>query len=184
MTTDPLILVHLNMEYQKFKIYIPTDFELIPIHTSSIRNNVLRDFTLIKLTVVRFMAAADIILTVIRNKHIANYRSSASIVKKHYSFNYEYKIRKLQSNHYRIVSTDYLITGRASLGVRGAPVEKHSFTDLSFWVLEPRWSVFTVRYGPNLQLQFKLIAVCKKRINLYVKNKEQNYNFSRCFVWV
>jgi hypothetical protein len=77
MTTDPLILAHLNMQcpadrYQKFKVYIPTDFELISINASSIRKNILHHFTLIKPTVVRFMAAADIILTVIRNKHIAN----------------------------------------------------------------------------------------------------------------
>jgi len=62
--------------YTKLKIYLKTEFRELRIHTSSTCINAVRDLTLSKLTVVRFVGSGvsdlyEYIVTVIRNKHIA-----------------------------------------------------------------------------------------------------------------
>jgi len=53
------------------------------------------------------------------------------IVTKHCFF--YFKISKLQSSHYRNVSTDPSVTGRGSLGIRGPHFEKHRIRLFCFY---------------------------------------------------
>jgi hypothetical protein len=60
---------------RKYSVYLRTDFKKLRIHTSSIRNNALHDYTFIKLIVARFVGTGGFLITllrIIRNKHVAN----------------------------------------------------------------------------------------------------------------
>jgi len=76
---------------RNLKCVPPNRFRRLRILNIDIHNNALHDLTLIKLTVSLFVSAGSYldILTVTRNKHIANYRSFEIILK-----NYIYLIKE------------------------------------------------------------------------------------------
>jgi hypothetical protein len=88
-------------------------------------------FTLIKMTVSPFVGTGRFLI--FQRSYEINILTIKEVPglfkKKHYSFNL--KIGKIQSSHYRNISTDPPATGHGSLGIRGPHFENHCFRE--YW---------------------------------------------------